>query len=86
MISYIIQKTSKTSRGGEGWGTLEKGLITNKRGKIYFLSGNVTYVTIILKQFSANIYIMITNIKAFLIRNCLSKLGYMVIVRNHVTN
>lgn len=48
MISYMIQKTSKTSRGGEGWSTLEKGLITNKRGKIYFLSGNVTYVTIIL--------------------------------------
>lgn len=65
---------------------MEKGLITNKRGKIYFLSGDVTYVTIILKQFSANIYIMIKNIKAFLTRNCPSKLGHMVIMRNHVTN
>ena len=42
MISYIIQKTSKTSRRGREWSTFEKGLITNKRGKIYFLSWDVT--------------------------------------------
>lgn len=45
---------------------MEKGLITNKRGKIYFLSGDVTYVTIIFKTIFCEYLLMITNIKAFL--------------------